>query len=110
MNRAAFAGTRILLRQVSPESEAIYDFILAVHKLCGGDWEKLRLQAGSNALEIAQFLEYASQFLDALGNYTVSSQFYKKFKSFNLIAVDTGKPKIYSTNIRSAASQDCQTF
>ena len=36
ISRASFAGTRINLRQVSPESEPIYDFILALHKHCNG--------------------------------------------------------------------------
>ena len=36
ISRASFAGTRINLRQVSPESEAIFDFILALHKHCNG--------------------------------------------------------------------------
>lgn len=36
ISRAAFAGTRINLRQVSPESEPIYDFILTLHKNCNG--------------------------------------------------------------------------
>lgn len=33
---ACFAGTRVVLRSVSPESESIYDFVIAVHKSCGG--------------------------------------------------------------------------
>ena len=33
---ACFAGTRVVLRQVSPESEHIYDFIIAVHQSCKG--------------------------------------------------------------------------
>ena len=36
ISRASFAGTRINLRQVSAESEPIYDFILALHKHCNG--------------------------------------------------------------------------
>lgn len=36
LSRASLAGTRINLRQVSPESEAIYDFILELHKACNG--------------------------------------------------------------------------
>lgn len=32
ISRAAFSGTRINLRQVSPESEAIYDFLITLHK------------------------------------------------------------------------------
>ena len=36
ISRASFAGTRINLRQVSPESEPIYNFILALHKRCNG--------------------------------------------------------------------------
>jgi dipeptidyl-peptidase-3 len=47
ISRAAFAGTRINLRQVSPESEAIYDFILKLHKaydgmLCLFAWKLIR--------------------------------------------------------------------
>ena len=36
ISRASLAGTRVNLRQVSPESEAIYDFILALHKESNG--------------------------------------------------------------------------
>ena len=36
ISRAAWSGTRINLRQVSAESEAIYDFILTLHKSCNG--------------------------------------------------------------------------
>lgn len=36
LSKSAFAGHRINLRQVSPESEAIYDFILALHEASGG--------------------------------------------------------------------------
>lgn len=36
ISRAAFAGHRINLRQVSPESEDIYDFILALHEASNG--------------------------------------------------------------------------
>ena len=38
ISRACFAGTRIVLRQVSPESESIYDFVIALHKSCGGEF------------------------------------------------------------------------
>lgn len=38
ISRASFAGTRINLRQVSPESEPIYDFILALHRHCNGEY------------------------------------------------------------------------
>jgi dipeptidyl-peptidase-3 len=36
ISRASFSGTRVNLRQCSPESEAIYDFILALHKSSNG--------------------------------------------------------------------------
>ena len=36
ISRAAFSGTRINLRQCSVESEPIFDFILALHRHCGG--------------------------------------------------------------------------
>ena len=38
ISRAALAGTRINLRQVSAESEAIYDFIIELHRCENGEW------------------------------------------------------------------------
>ena len=43
ISRASLAGTRINLRQVSSESEAIYDFILSLHKSCNGESSSHRL-------------------------------------------------------------------
>lgn len=40
-NRAAWAGTRIILAQVSPESVGIFDFILRAYDACKGDWDSL---------------------------------------------------------------------
>jgi dipeptidyl-peptidase III len=68
-SRASFAGTRIVLRQVSPESEAIFDFIISLHKAGNGDWNALAKRAGIEAAEMASFLEYAAQFLGNSGNY-----------------------------------------
>ncbi|KAK4506981.1 hypothetical protein PRZ48_000715 [Zasmidium cellare] len=69
ISRAAFSGTRINLRQVSPESEPIYDFILALHKSCNGDWKKLQSQAGVSDEDLKHFLSYAAQFIGNTGNY-----------------------------------------
>lgn len=55
------------LRQVSPESEKIYDIILEVHAAIDGDWDKLTEKVSADDLKL--FLEYASQFLSNLGNY-----------------------------------------
>jgi len=38
ISKACFAGTRVNLRQVSPESEAIFDFISTLHKHCAGKY------------------------------------------------------------------------
>lgn len=69
ISRAAFCGTRIVLRQISPESEAIYDFILALHKSCGGDWKALQAKAAISDEELDRFLQYSAQFLGNNGNY-----------------------------------------
>ncbi|KFY35503.1 hypothetical protein V494_05841 [Pseudogymnoascus sp. VKM F-4513 (FW-928)] len=69
ISRASFAGTRIILRQVSPESEAIYDFILALHRASAGDWSAYATRAGVSAQDLRYFLEYAAQFLGNSGNY-----------------------------------------
>jgi dipeptidyl-peptidase-3 len=67
--RAAFLGTRITLRQVSPESEPIYDLILSLYRACNGDWNALAQESGVSAEDLRFFLEYAAQFLGNCGNY-----------------------------------------
>lgn len=67
--RAAFFGTRIILRQVSPESEPIYNLIIALHKHCNGDWASLAKDAGVGNDELQHVLQYFTQFLGNLGNY-----------------------------------------
>ncbi|KAG4435746.1 hypothetical protein IFR05_008760 [Cadophora sp. M221] len=69
ISRAAFTGTRITLRQVSPESESIFDFIIELYKSTNGDWKGLQEKAGITGEELQQFLEYATQFLGNCGNY-----------------------------------------
>ncbi|KFY65035.1 hypothetical protein V497_01505 [Pseudogymnoascus sp. VKM F-4516 (FW-969)] len=69
ISKASFAGTRIILRQVSPESEAIYDFILSLHRAAAGDWSGYATKAGVSAQDLQYFLEYAAQFLGNSGNY-----------------------------------------
>lgn len=66
---AAFEGSRIVLRQVSPESEPIYDLIIALFGRCQGEWARLAESAAVNPQELRWFLEYAAQFLGNLGNY-----------------------------------------
>lgn len=68
-SRAAFLGTRITLRQVSPESEVIYRLILSLHRDSQGDWNALAQKTGVSAENLRFFLEYATQFLGNCGNY-----------------------------------------
>lgn len=69
LSRAAFAGQRTVLAQVSPESIPIYDLILAVHKACGGDYDKLSEKTSVSKEDVTLWLEYAAQFLGNSGNY-----------------------------------------
>ncbi|KAJ5556878.1 Dipeptidyl-peptidase 3 [Penicillium frequentans] len=69
MSRAAFEGTRVTLRQVSPESEPIYDLILSLHHACDGDWNSLAQKTQVSDEHLRFFLEYATQFLGNCGNY-----------------------------------------
>lgn len=57
------------LRQVSPESEPIYDLIIALYAACKGDWKALAEKTGASEDEVNSFLEYAAQFLGNCGNY-----------------------------------------
>ncbi|KAL8803467.1 MAG: hypothetical protein Q9182_003164 [Xanthomendoza sp. 2 TL-2023] len=69
VSRAAFLGTRIVLRQVSPESEAMFDFIMALQRAYPANWKNLQKDAGISEQALEAFLEYATQFLGNLGNY-----------------------------------------
>jgi dipeptidyl-peptidase III len=69
VSRGAFEGTRITLRQVSIESEAIFDLILDLYKSENGDWKKVQSKAAVSDEDLKGFLEYAGQFLGNVGNY-----------------------------------------
>ncbi|KAF7895368.1 hypothetical protein EAF00_007182 [Botryotinia globosa] len=69
ISRASVHGTRITLRQVSPESEDIYDFIVELHKSFGGNWSSAQKKAGISDADLKFFLEYCGQFLGNCGNY-----------------------------------------
>lgn len=68
---AAWHGTRIILRQVSPESSSIFDFILELFRTYAGDWAKLAAEAKVSMTDLRHFLEYAAVFLGNVGNYFV---------------------------------------
>lgn len=70
---AAWHGTRIILRQVSPESPAIFDFILELYAFCSGRWNAYSERHNLDHCELEAFLEYASTFLSNIGNYYVCS-------------------------------------
>jgi dipeptidyl-peptidase-3 len=71
--QAAWRGSRIILRQTSPEGTGIFDFILKLHKACGGQWNKLVDQCGLKPDELNTFLECSGLFLSNLGNYFASN-------------------------------------
>jgi len=66
---SSFAGSRIVLRQCSPESEHIYDLIIALYHHCKGDWAAIGREASLSNDEVRAFLDYAAQFLGNCGNY-----------------------------------------
>jgi hypothetical protein len=71
--RAAWHGSRIILRQTSPEGTGTFDFILELHKACGGQWNKLVDQCGVKPDELDTFLEFSGLFLSNIGNYFASN-------------------------------------
>ncbi|KAI0167004.1 dipeptidyl peptidase III [Hypoxylon sp. FL1284] len=96
MSRAAWSGTRIILRQVSPESIAIFDFILELHRLCGGDWKQLSRDGGIDEEEMQAWLEYAATFLSNIGNYYGSGdqKFVPRTKPTTLQRLSSLSPKL----------------
>ncbi|KAG2420223.1 hypothetical protein HFD88_005023 [Aspergillus terreus] len=76
LSRAAWAGTRIVLRQVSPEAPQIFDLIRELYKACQGNWKSLlntpSLAAGlrdEQERHLQEFLSYAATFFSNMGNY-----------------------------------------
>ncbi|KAJ6259529.1 hypothetical protein Dda_5166 [Drechslerella dactyloides] len=69
ISRASFAGTRVVLRQVSPESEPLFNLILTIAKHVDCDFARLAGQANVADDDVANFVEYAAQVLANLGNY-----------------------------------------
>lgn len=69
---ATWHDTRVTLRQVSPESTAISDFILELHRACSGEWSGLCSKTHVPSVDLQNFLEYAATFLSNIGNYSVS--------------------------------------
>ncbi|KAH8769125.1 peptidase family M49-domain-containing protein [Diaporthe sp. PMI_573] len=97
MSRAAFEGTRIVLRQNSEESERIFDLIMGLHLHCGGHWDDFVSPVGISSAELTQFLEYAAKFLGNLGNYDSSSN--RKFH-----------PQLDAKALGKMASKSSDTF
>ncbi|KAF2401290.1 dipeptidyl-peptidase III [Trichodelitschia bisporula] len=92
---ACFAGTRIVLRQVSPEAESIYDFIITLHNEFNGDWEEVKKKASVSDEDIKDFLDYAAQFLGNTGNYKSfgDSKFVPRIGVIALKAIASATPK-----------------
>lgn len=77
---ASYHGARIVLRQVSPESESIFDLIIELYEVCRGDWIALAEKAGVSRESLESFLDYSATFLDSLGNYRVRHSSRKAFE------------------------------
>ncbi|KFY97748.1 hypothetical protein V500_01932 [Pseudogymnoascus sp. VKM F-4518 (FW-2643)] len=81
LSRAAWAGTNIILHQVSPEAPEIFALIVELYKSCAGNWLSLLDQDGLKNIPFAeaeeslkQFLFYAATFMSNIGNYYASDQ------------------------------------
>lgn len=69
MSCAAWHGARIVLRQVSPEANGIFNFIMELHCVCSGRWNDIARRCGVSDADISAFLDYAATFLSNIGNY-----------------------------------------
>ncbi|KAK8108992.1 peptidase M49- dipeptidyl-peptidase III [Apiospora sp. TS-2023a] len=66
--RACWHGSRVMLRQTSPEAEGIFDFILALHRACKGQWTNFK-EYGITQEDLDAWLEFSAVFLSGMGNY-----------------------------------------
>lgn len=76
MAKAAWSGTRIILRQVSDEANDIFDLIMEIQKCCWkgwqGRWAQMGAQLKISSEEVDAFLDFAAKFLSNVGNFYVS--------------------------------------
>ncbi|OAQ91911.1 dipeptidyl peptidase III [Purpureocillium lilacinum] len=115
ISQACFAGTRIVLRQLSPEAESIYDLILALHRSCNGEWKALASKAGVEQAEIDHFLDYAAMFLGNMGNYKSfgDSKFIPRCSEKSVAALAATSPeasKFYEATGGAIFSSDKQAL
>jgi dipeptidyl-peptidase-3 len=84
-----------VLRQCSPESEDIYDFIVGLHKHFNGDWKKVQKQSEIADEDLESFLGYAAQFLGNAGNYKSfgDSKFIPRIAASKLEAIAKVTPE-----------------
>lgn len=61
----------MVLRQVSPESEALFDIGVGLFKAADGDLKKLGSEVGVSEEEVKLWSEYVASVLANLGNYKV---------------------------------------
>lgn len=72
------------MRQVSPESNRIFDLIIELYRSCSGRWTVFVDEGRVSKEELSAFLDYAALFLSNLGNYFVSNVYvaYVKLEGF----------------------------
>ena len=80
---------------MSPEAEAIYDLIIALHRSSDGDWKGLAQKAGVAEADLDFFLQYAVQFLGNSGNYKSfgDSKFIPRCKQSDVAALASTSPE-----------------
>ena len=71
LSKAAWNGSKILMRQVSPESPAIANFIVSLYRACQGQWSQIANETGVTSEELDEFLDYSAQFFCNMGNFYV---------------------------------------
>lgn len=84
INRAAWHGARIVLRQTSPESIDVFDFIIELYRSCSGKWNALVQEGYLGQADCDSLIDYAATFLSNIGNYYVR-QDHRLRKSHPLI-------------------------
>ena len=110
LSLAAYSGSRIVLRQVTPESEPLYEFIIALYHHCNGDWQSLQKQAGVTQDDLKHFLNFSAQFLGNLGNFKSfgDSKFVPRVpkESLSKLASNSDKTKALFATIQDAIHEN----
>ena len=102
------------MRQISPESEGIFDLIVALYKSVDGDWGKLGKETGVSAEDVHFWVEYAAGVVGNAGNYKVIIEMWTGSCRWsvraNLLLPEFRRREIHTKDLARGIAEACFVY